>query len=207
MSPAPGAASFAAVLAGRGMCRDFLADPVAPDVLRRVLDAAFRGPAAGNTHALDLVVLEGDETARHWDAALPAGDRPSFRWPGLLRAPVLVEVLVDPDAYVKRYALRDKERTGLGRGPEAWDVPYWFVDGGAAVMAMLLAAQAEGLGALLFGLFDHERAVLDALGVPPGRRSVGALALGWAAPGGRRPSASAVRGRPDPGDHIRPGRW
>ena len=77
------------------MCRDFLADPIPAEMLDHVLAAAFRGPAAGNTHGLDLVVLTGADTARHWDVTLPVERRASFRWPGLLHAPVLVEVVVD----------------------------------------------------------------------------------------------------------------
>lgn len=195
------------MLRTRRMCRDFLADPVDEVLLDRVLGAAFRGPAAGNTHALDLVVLRGADTARHWDLTLPAERRDDFPWPGLLHAPVLVEVVVDPGAYVERYGRDDKSATGLGDHHEAWPVPYWFVDGGAAVMALLLAAEAEGLGALFFGLFDHEPAVLDALGVPAGRRAVGSVALGWPAPDGRRPSLSARRGRPDPERHLHLGSW
>ena len=87
-----GRAAFSQVLASRRMCRDFKPDPVADDVLDRVLAAAFRAPAAGNTDALDLVVLTGADTARHWDVTLPADRRLGFRWPGLMRAPVLVEV-------------------------------------------------------------------------------------------------------------------
>ena len=200
-------ASFAGVLAGRRMCRDYLADPVPDSVLQRVLAAAFRGPSAGNTHALDLVVLTGDDTARHWDLTLADGQRDDFPWPGLLLAPVLVEVIVDPGAYVERYGRADKARTGLGAGPDAWDVPFWFVDGGAAVMSMLLAAEADGLGALLFGLFENERALLDALGVPSDRRAVGTVALGWPAPGGRHPSRSARTGRPVAADHVHTGGW
>lgn len=216
MSDPPGSASdptaaarptFQSVLAGRRMCRDFLVDPLPAETLGRVLAAAFRAPAAGNTHGIDLVVLEGAETARHWDVTLPAGRRDAFRWPGLLRAPVLVEVLVDPVAYVERYGREDKAPAGLGDGVDAWAVPYWFVDGGAAVMAMLLAAEAEGLGALLFGLFHHEAAVLAALGAPEGRRSVGTVALGWPAPGGREPSRSAIRGRADSGLRTHRGGW
>lgn len=189
------------------MCRDFSDDPIPPEVLRRVLAAAFRGPAAGNTHALDLVVLVGSDTSLHWDVTLPEPRRGSFAWPGLLHAPVLVEVVVDPDAYLERYSRPDKVSSGLGADVDAWDVPYWFVDGGATVMAVLLAAEAEGLGALLFGLFGNERAVLSALGAPPGRRCVGTIALGRCAAGGRGPSRSSLRGRPDPGEHIHFGHW
>lgn len=199
--------TFDAVLASRRMCRDFLRDEVPADLLDRVLRAAFRGPAAGNSAALDLVVLRGSDAARYWDVTLPAPRRASFPWPGLLHAPVLVIPIVDPAAYVERYSQPDKASTGLGGGADRWPVPYWWVDGGAAVMAMLLAAEAAGLGALLFGQFDHEPAVAEAFGIPEGRRAIGTVALGWPAPGGRKPSASARRQRPDPVSRIHPGGW
>lgn len=189
------------------MCRDFLAEPIDDDRLTRVTDSAFRGPAAGNTHALDLLVLTDDDVARYWDVTLTAERRADFPWPGLLRAPALVVVVIDPSAYAARYGRPDKAHTGLGVGPEAWSVPYWFVDGGAAVMSMLLAAEATGLGALFFGQFEHEGAVLRAFDVPPGRRSVGTVALGRPSPGGRAPSVSARRGRPAAADHTHHGAW
>jgi nitroreductase len=198
---------FADVLAGRRMCRDFLAERPDPATIDAVLGAAFRGPSAGNTAGLDLVVLEGADTARYWDVTLPGPRRSGFRWPGLLRAPVLVVPVVDPGAYVERYGRPDKADSGLGGGPDSWPVPYWFVDGGAAVMGLLLAAEAAGLGALFFGQFGHEPAVLDALGVPPGHRCVGTVALGHPAPGGRAPSRSARPGRPPASTHVRRGRW
>lgn len=193
------------------MCRDFLDEPVPEELLDRVLRAAFRGPAAGNTAALDLVVLRGPDVERYWDLTLPAvgpdARRSRFPWPGLLRAPVLVVPVVDPGAYVDRYSQPDKAASGLGEGAEVWPVPYWWVDGGAAVMAMLLTAESAGLGALLFGQFAHEPAVSRAFGVPDGRRSLGTLAIGWPAPGGRSPSASARRGRPSPESLIHHGGW
>ena len=195
------------VLASRRMCRDFTADPVPAGVLDPVLAAAFAGPRAGNTHGLHLVVLEGREVQRYWDVTLPEPRRSSFRWPGLLRAPVLTVVLVDPSAYVERYAEADKAASGLGESEAAWSVPYWFVDAGSAAMGVLLAAEAAGLGALWFGLFGHETAVLAALGVPEGLRAAGTLALGHPAAGAGDPSRSARRGRPDPAVHVHRGGW
>lgn len=195
------------VLSSRRMCRDFLDEPLAADELDRVLAAAFGGPAAGNTTALDLVVLEGADTERYWELTLPPPRRQGFRWPGLLRAPVLVLPYVDPGAYVDRYGEADKAASGLGAGEHAWPVPYWFVDGGAAVMAMLLAAEALGRGALFFGQFEHEARLAEVLGVPPGRRTLGTLAIGHPASGGRAPSASARRGRPSVGERVHRGAW
>jgi len=181
---------------------------VDPAALDRVLAACRRAPSAGNTWALDLVVLDRrPDVDRYWDTTLPSGPRrDAFTWPGLLRAPVIVLPVIDPAAYVRRYAEPDKERSGLGAAEDAWPVPYWWVDAGAAVMAMLLAATAEGLGSLLFGVFGHEGDVAAELGIPGDRRIVGAVALGWP-DGDGRPSASARRGRPEPRDFIRRNGW
>ncbi len=190
------------------MCRDFLADPIAPDVLDEVLGAAFRGPAAGNTWAIELVLLTGADADALWDATLPAGPaRDGFPWPGLLRAPALVVPVVEPEAYLARYSEPDKASTGLGASADAWTVPYWWVDRGAAAMALLLAAEAAGLGALVFGQFDREAEVRELLSIPDDRRALGTIALGRPAPGGRAPSRSGRRGRPDPSDSIHRGRW
>lgn len=194
------------VLDRRRMCRDFTAESVSASSLDRILGAALGAPAAGNTHGLDLLVLRGSQTSLYWDVTLPQSQREGFRWPGLLDAPVLVLPYVDPQAYLDRYSEGDKARSGLGGDPADWAVPYWFVDGGAAVMAMLTAAEALGLGALLFGQFDHEPAVRSALGVPEGMRSVGTVALGHRCVH-TEPSRSARRGRPQVAQHVHQGFW
>ena len=194
-------------LAGRRSCRNFSAEPVPPAVLDGILSAALRAPSAGNTSALDLVVLEGpDQTGRYWDVTLPAGPRRDrFAWPGLLAAPVLVIPTVRPHSYVERYAEPDKAGAGLGRDTAAWTVPYWFVDGGAAVMAMLLAATGAGLGSLLFGQFAHGPAVASAFGIPADRAALGTVALGRPAPD--RPGRSAARGRQALEEMVHRSRW
>lgn len=188
------------------MVRNYTPEPIPADVLDRVLDAARRAPSAGNTQALDLVVLDGPaETGRYWDVTLPAERRGSFRWPGLLVAPVLIIPCVAPGAYVERYAEPDKARPGLGDDPDAWPVPYWHVDGGMALMALLLAAVDEGLGALLFGQFDHEPAVRRAFAIPEGVAVLGTIALGHPAPD--EPGRSADRPRRPLTDIVHRGGW
>lgn len=190
----------------RRMVRNYTDQPVAPEVLERVLDAARRAPSAGNTQALDLLVLDGpSETGAYWDLTLPAERRAAFRWPGLLQAPVLVVPCVRPGAYVERYAEPDKARPGLGDDADGWSVPYWFVDGGAAVMALLLAAVDEGLGALLFGQFDHEPAVRAAFAIPDDVAVLGTVAIGHPAPD--EPGRSAARPRRPLDDIVHRGRW
>ena len=182
-------------------------------MLDAVLGAALRAPSAGNSWALDLLVLEGpDETAAYWDVSLPSGPlRERFRWPGLLRAPVLVIPTVRPQSYADRYAEADKGRTGgaragLGDSVDGWSVPYWFVDGGASIMAMLLAATDAGLATLLFGQFDHAPAIAARFGIPGDRVALGTIAIGHPT-SERTPGRSARRGRPPLGDIVHRSHW
>ncbi len=188
------------------MTRAFRPDPIESAVLDGLLDRARRAPSAGNTASLDFLVLEGsDQTEQYWSTTMTPQRRAVFSWPGLFAAPALVIPWVDPDAYVRRYGESDKAHSGLGDSADDWPVPYWFVDGGAAVMSLLLGAEAAGLGALLFGLFDHEAAVRDAFGVPEGRRAVGTIALGHA--DNDRPSQSAGRARRPLAEVVHRGAW
>lgn len=195
------------VVRRRRMTRAFRAEPVPAGLVDRLVDLARRAPSAGNTQGVAFLVLDRPEdVARYWDAALPAERRAAFPWPGLLPAPVLVVPCVRAEAYVERYAEPDKARTGLGAGADRWTVPYWHVDGGMAVGALLLLAEEAGLGALLFGIFEHEPAVRAAFAIPSGWQPLGTVALGW--PGeGQRPSRSAERRRRPLDEVLHRGRW
>lgn len=188
------------------MTRAFEPTPLASGIVDALLEAASRAPSAGNTQALAYLVLEGDDTRRYWSATLSADRRDGFPWPRLLDAPVLIIPFTDATAYVTRYADADKAHTGLGASPDAWSTPYWWIDGGMAVMTVLLGAEELGLGALFFGLFEHEDAVKTAFGVPPELRALGAIALGHPA-AQQRPSASALRPRTALGDAVHRGYW
>lgn len=196
---------FEQAVTARRMVRAFTGEPVDPETVDRILALARRAPAAGNADGLDFLVLEGPAVADYWDTTLPEPRRADFAWPGLLAAPVVVVVWADPGAYARRYRQPDKSLTSLGKGPEAWPVPYWFVDAGAAVMTILCACADQGLGALFFGLFDHESAVRARFGVPEGRRAVGAVALGHPAPD--RPSSSLRRRRRPLAEAVHRGAW
>ena len=189
----------------RRMVRAFTDDPIDASQVDALVDLARRAPSAGHSQGWAFVVLEGDQTARYWDVALPPARRSAFRWPGLVAAPVLIVVLVEPVAWVERYAEPDKVAAGLGGGEGDWPVPYWWVDGGMAVEHLLLGAVDAGLGACFFGLFDHEAEVLEALGVPDGWRAVGTVALGHPAPD--EPGRSAARGRRPLEEVLHRGGW
>ena len=171
--------SFETVVRSRRMTRSFSTRPVDDAVLDRMVALAARAPSAGKTQGWHLVVLSGAETAKFWDITLSAARRATFKWPGLLQAPLIALPLADPDAYVQRYAEPDKAAAGLGAGVAAWPTPYWTIDAAMAVNTLLLAAEAQGLGALLFAVFRGEAELRAELAIPDRLQLLGAIALGW----------------------------
>ncbi len=184
------------------MVRDFEDRPIDSALLTDLLDTARRAPSAGHSAATQFVVLTGNDRERYWSLTLADGRRETFSFPRLPHAGALVLVLTDPDHYVSRYAEPDKQRTGLGSGTDAWPVPYWWVDAGAVIQNLLLLAVEQGLGACLFGVFDHESAVKSEFNIPGTKRIVGAIALGYASDAQDRSGRSADRSRPSAADII-----
>jgi nitroreductase len=196
---------FADVIRKRRMARRFDGVPLAPGVTERILAAGLRGPTAGFTQAVDLVALEGPaQTARYWDAALPAPARPGFAWPGLLQAPLLVVVLSSEEAYRRRYAEPDKAGAAVSDGEEG-AVPWWHVDAAFAALLLLLAAVDAGLDALFFQA-HRPTALRGALGIPATHAPVGTVAVGHAE-ADRASSSVATRPRRPAAERIHRGGW
>ena len=192
------------VVRRRRMVRRFDPRPLPAEVLERILHAATRAPSAGFSQGLDLLVLEGREAVRwFWRAtADPRFDTPY----STAEPPAIVLVLSDRQAYLDRYAAPDK--AGLGMDTEAgWPVPYWDMDAAMAVMLMLLTAVDEGVGAWWFGVFSGAEALLRDLGVPAGRRLVGAVALGYPAADDRPSGSARTRPRRPLDQVVHRGRW
>lgn len=188
---------FADVLRRRRMVRRYDGErPIAPAVLDRVVRAGLRGPSAGFSQGVELLVLAAPvDVERYWRATVSPG--PPDAWlRGMRTAAALVVCLSDPRAYLDRYAEADKGQAD--RDPAGWPVPYWDVDAGMGAALMLLAAVDEGLGACFFGVpGPRHEAVRDAFGIPTGLRLVGVVALGYPA-SDERPAGSGRRRRRRP---------
>lgn len=193
------------------MVRAFHDRPLPSGTLDHILELGLHAPSAGFSQGWAFVVLEGPEqTARYWDTTLPVERRDGFPWPDLLAAPALIIPLAHAQTYVERYAEADKASTGLGDSAEDWPVPYWLVDTAMSSMLMLLGAVDAGLGALFFGIFDHEEALLGELGVPDGYQPIGTIAIGYPADTGQTPSSrggSSRRGRRPLDEVVHRGGW
>jgi nitroreductase len=201
---------FRDALTRRRSVRSYADRPVARDVLERIADAAVVwAPSAGFSQGLRiLVVTDPDLRARIATAAkedeLAALGR--ARWKAA--APVHMVVLTREDDYHDRYRKQDKLRITGGRETD-WPAPYWYVDAGAAVMTLMLAAIDEGLDTAIFGVTDLP-ALRETLGLPEELRFVAVVTMGHPTEAADAPSSGAsvfTRRRKAREDVVRWERW
>ena len=109
--------------------------------------------------------------------------------PWISRAPAVFIPTVSEQIYHRRYQEPDKVEDD---GTEIdWPIPYWWVDAGATLMLVLLAAVDEGLAAGFLGTHDVP-ALQAAIGVEADLVPIGVVTVGHALPDRR--SGSLKRG-------------
>ena len=195
---------FNEVVRRRRMVRNYDPDkPVSRESLERIATAAQRAPSAGFSQGQRLVVVTDPEQRRriadicHEPEYVEAGFDP---W--VSRAPALFVPTVSEEIYHRRYQEPDKVNDD---GTEIdWPIPYWYVDVGATVMLILLAAIDEGLAAGFLGTHRLDD-LRDALGIPADQTPVGVITVGHPLPDRR--SGSLKRGWVPRDDFAHWDRW
>ena len=193
---------FADVIRHRRVVRNYTDQPVDPASVERILDVARRAPSAGFSQGQGFVVVT--EPGRRQRIAELA-DEPAYVAQGfdpwISRAPVHVVVCVSEKVYRDRYSEPDKAGTDAAQD---WPVPYWWVDAGAAMMLILLAAVDEGLAAGFLG--SHAMPELKReLGIPEEMEPIGIVTIGHPAPDRR--SGSLAKGRKDAAEVVHREAW
>lgn len=184
---------FRHVVRSRRMVRNYTDDPVDTAVVDRIVDAARRAPSAGFTQGQYLVVVTRPDLRRRIAALADEARYVADGYdPWISRAPIHIVVCVSEEDYHRRYREPDKAPDGR---EHAWPVPYWWVDAGATMMLLLLAAVDERLAAGFLGVHSLP-GLRELLGIPDEVSPVGVVTIGHPAPDRR--SGSLRRGwRPE----------
>ncbi|MFN2376868.1 MAG: nitroreductase family protein [Candidatus Binatia bacterium] len=180
--------------------RHFRPDPVSPDLLRRLLEAATCAPSPGNSQGWDFVVVTEEGRRRELAAILRDGVRP-----------LLPPVPKSGDASRRRLLASAHHLLD-----HALEVPSWILVCGRpvypasapsadwigaavypAAQNLLLAARGLGLGATFTTWhMPSEPAVRTLLGLPDDARIAVTIPVGWPdrpfGPVRRRPLAEVV---------------
>lgn len=167
---------FEAMSTQRAM-RRLRPDPVAPELVRKLIWAATRAPNGGNVQPWRFLVIEDAETkaalqriyaaewAKYIAAMAPAEGNRQYA-AGQYLADHLHEapVLIIPCGFLLEV------NTGIASGSSIFP----------AIQNLLLAARALGLGATLTTLHRHnEGAVRALLGIPENAHTAALIPVGW----------------------------
>ena len=182
---------FQDVISKRRMVRNYTEAPVASESLERIIDAGLKAPSAGNSQGIGFVVVTDSEHRRE---IAELADEPAYVSAGfdpwISKAPVHIVISVSEEAYHERY--READKLGTDGEEIEWPVPFWWVDAGAAMMGVLLAAVDEGLSAGFLGV--HAISDLSkSVGLPEDQHPIGIVTIGHPAPDRR--SGSLARGK------------
>lgn len=182
---------FQDVISRRRMVRNYTDDPVPIESVNRIVDAGLRAPSAGNSQGLGIVVVTRPERRQRIAALAREAEYVSRGFdPWISRAPVHIVIGVSEKVYRDRY--REPDKLGPDGEEIEWPIPYWWVDAGAAMMAILLATVDEGLAAGFLGV--HAISEFSAyLELPSDQHPIGVVTIGHPAPDRR--STSLDRGR------------
>jgi nitroreductase len=194
---------FGDVVRRRRMVRNYTDDAVDTDAVDRILGAGRRAPSAGFSQGHAFVVVRDAETRRAIAALSGEQSYVDAGYdPWISRAPVLVVITIREASYHERY--REPDKTNADGSEISWPVPYWWVDAGAAMQNLLLAAVDEGLAAGFLGA--HGAAgIKELLGIPDDVAVVGIVTIGHPAPDRR--SGSLQRGWREDSEVIHRDKW
>ena len=156
---------FEAILSRRTI-RKFEDREVPATEVEKILEACRWSPSWANTQCWEIVVLRDARARKAIEVAVPEGN-PAYRC--VCGAPLVLAVCAKLGASGYYH---DAVTTKFGD---------WFLfDLGIATQNISLAAHALGLGSVVLGLFDQDKA-RTAIGVPEGYELVTLMPMGYPA--------------------------
>ncbi len=185
------------------MIRNYRSAPIDLDALDRIARAALRAPSAGFSQGLTVVVVTDPATRQEIASLADEADYVALGFdPWISRAPAHIVISISEKAYHDRYNEPDK-LDDSGQEME-WPIPYWWVDAGAALMAVLMAAVDEGLAAGFLGVHSVPD-LKGLLELPDEMSPIGVVTIGHPAPDRR--SGSLQRGHRSDFETIHHGKY
>ncbi len=164
-------------ITGRRSIRKFTGQPVSHEMLSQIVETASFAPSWKNTQITRYIAVEGDKKAALAQCTNWSGNTKIME-----SAPMVIAVTL-----IKGRC--GYERDGSFSTPKG---DHWqMFDVGAASKAFCLAAWEQGLGTVIMGLFDEEKAS-RLLELPEDRELAALIAIGYPNEAPSAPSRKAV---------------
>ena len=179
------AMEFRDVVLKRRAVRRFEEGGVPRETIEDIARLAQRAPSGGFSQGQRLVIVT--EPARRREVARICGEEDDLEpfGPWISECAAQFIPCVSEEIYHRRYREPDKLQED---GTEIdWPIPYWWVDVGATMQNVWLAAVNAGLGCGFVGT-DELDALRSALGIPAEFTPIGVMPVGLPKPDVRSPS-------------------
>jgi nitroreductase len=162
---------------GRRSIRKYKSDPIPNELLHAVMEAVRWAPSWANTQCWEVIVVKDPKAKSELLAAIPETN-PAFS--SLTQAPVIL-ILCGKKGVAGYYKGQPKTVKG----------DWLMFDAGLAMENLCLAAHALGLGTVIMGNFNHQKAA-EILDVPQSIEVVAITPLGYPASEGPTPRRKDV---------------
>jgi nitroreductase len=155
------------IIKGRRSIRQYEEKEIPEEFLNEALEAFRWAPSWANTQCWELVVIKDKSMKEKLQACIPAKGNPAIK--AVVQAPVLLAVC----ARLKV--------SGFYKGDPVTKFGDWFMyDLGIAAQNLCLTAHSLGLGTVIIGVFDHNKA-REVIKVPEGCEPVTLIPMGYPA--------------------------
>ena len=158
-------AELTEAIKGRRSIRKYEEKDVPEDILNQILESVKWAPSWANTQCWEVIVVKDADTKEKLQGTLVKN--PATK--AMVQAPVVLVLC------------GKLESSGYYNGAVTTKFGDWFMfDLGIATQNICLAAYDLGLGTVIVGLFDHNKAK-EILGVPEGYDLVAMVPMGYPA--------------------------
>lgn len=167
------------IIKGRRSIRRFNTKPVTQEQLEQLFEAVRWSPSWANTRCWEIIVVQETSQKRALQKCLPLKGNPAQK--AVLQAPVVLAICAKA------------RRSGFYKGASATKYGDWCMyDLGIATQTLCLSAYAMGLGTVIIGAFDHDKAT-RLLELPVGYRLVTLIPIGFPNKMGKPPQRREIR--------------
>ncbi len=157
---------FMETIKSRRSIRKFEQKDVEQDKIEKLLKAVKWSQSWANTQCWEVIVVRDERIKQGLQSTLPKNN-PAY--PAIVKAPVLFVMIAKLNV------------SGYYKGQVTTKFGDWFMfDMGIANQNLCLMARALGLGGVVVGLFDHDKA-REVLDVPSGYEVVSMIPIGYPA--------------------------
>ena len=165
------------LLNNRKVVRSYQKAKVDKNSLEKIAKNSIKIPTAGFSRGIEILNTFDVEKIKIVSEIFNENSfKKDNQSPWISNSLALFFLMLNEDEYHKRYSSSDKKNAVNSK---EWDVPYWYVDAGAALMNCLLLIEEQGFASGFMGLHNIDRKkVHDLFKIPNDYQIVGMITAG-----------------------------